>query len=83
MRVLFALALAMITLAGAASAQQPAARVSCTQAMQKCISGCPQGARGNQCPVLCSQTKDHCLQTGDWISPFSNSTVVAHNLVRE
>jgi hypothetical protein len=68
---------------GAALAQQPAAQGSCSGAQQKCVSGCPEGAKGNRCPMMCQQAAQNCMQTGDWISPFSNSTVVAHNLRRE
>jgi hypothetical protein len=83
MRVYIGLALALTMVAGAAFAQQPAAQGSCSGALQKCVSGCPEGAKGNRCPIMCQQAKDNCMQTGDWISPFSNSTVVAHNLRRE
>jgi hypothetical protein len=78
-------ALVVSLLGQPAAAQQPTtpSTGSCSGALLKCLSGCPEGAKGNRCPIMCQQTKDSCMQTGDWISPFSNSTVVVHNLRRE
>jgi len=79
MRMFLTVAFLLAASTGAALAQQG----SCSGAQQKSVSACPEGARGNRCPMMCQQAKDNCMQTGDWVSPFSNSTVSAHNLRRE